>query len=168
LPFARATEFLSELLPLSAETSVNTVRNRTMKVGKRLRKSASVLANRSVSSSCEEAVLGLDGGYVRDRHRRPERNFEIVAGKVLDEHGAATRFAFVRQGGPDAASAAGLALRRHGITENTSLTVSHRWRRRLARHSSPTGSARRGCAGLGFISACDFRISSRWQKASQV
>jgi hypothetical protein len=61
LPFGRATEFLSELLPMSAETSVNTVRNRTMKVGKRLRKSAEVLANRSVSSSCEEAVLGLDG-----------------------------------------------------------------------------------------------------------
>jgi hypothetical protein len=42
---------------------------------------------------------------------------------VLDEHGAATRFAFVRQGGPEAASAARLALRQLGITENIPLTV---------------------------------------------
>jgi hypothetical protein len=45
-------------IPLSAETSVNTVRNRTMKVGKRLQKSAEVLANCSVSSSCEETRCG--------------------------------------------------------------------------------------------------------------
>ena len=167
MPFARATEFLSELLPLSAETSVNTVRNRTMKVGKRLRKSASVLANRSVSSSCEEAVLGLDGGYVRDRHRRPVRNFEIVAGKVLDEHGAATRFAFVRQGGPDAASAAGLALRRHGITENTSLTVLTDGDAACAPFIANWLRTQSMC-WTGFTSACDFRISSRWQRASQV
>jgi len=28
-------------------------------------------------------VIGLDGGYLRSRHRRPERNFEVIAGKVL-------------------------------------------------------------------------------------
>jgi hypothetical protein len=27
-------------------------------------------------------IVGLDGGYVRSRHRRPERNFEVIAGKV--------------------------------------------------------------------------------------
>jgi hypothetical protein len=28
-------------------------------------------------------VIGLDGGYLHSRHRRPERNFEVIAGKVL-------------------------------------------------------------------------------------
>ena len=39
LPFGKVTNFLSELLPLSAKMTTSTVRNRTMKVGKRLEKS---------------------------------------------------------------------------------------------------------------------------------
>jgi hypothetical protein len=99
LPFGKVAEFLGELLPASAKAAVSTVRNRTMKVGKRLEKSAEALAASSIHKPCEEAVVGLDGGYVSARHRRPECNFEIVAGKVLDAEGNATRFAFVRNGG---------------------------------------------------------------------
>jgi len=44
LPFGKAADFLNELLPVSAQTAVNTVRNQVMRVGKRLRKSAEVLA----------------------------------------------------------------------------------------------------------------------------
>jgi len=68
-------------------------------------------------------VVGFDGGYVRNRHRRPERNFEVVAGKALDRDGQATRFAFVRDGGSEAVSAVGLALRHCGVNEATSVTV---------------------------------------------
>jgi hypothetical protein len=102
LPFEKTADFVAELLPISAETSVNTVRNRTMRVGKRLRKSAGTLVNRFETDPCKEAVVGLDGGYVRSRHPRPGRNFEVVAGKVLDEEGNATRFGFLREGGSEA------------------------------------------------------------------
>jgi hypothetical protein len=68
-------------------------------------------------------VVGLDGGYIRARHQRPERNFEVVAGKVLNHDGNATRFAFVRNGSCEVVSAAGLAFRRRGVNENTSVTV---------------------------------------------
>jgi uncharacterized C2H2 Zn-finger protein len=44
LPFRKVTDFLGELLPLSAQSAASTVRNRTMKVGKRLKKSAELLA----------------------------------------------------------------------------------------------------------------------------
>ena len=115
MPFGKAADFLSELLPMSAEVSASTVRNRTMRVGRRLQKSAEALVKASVTTPCKEAVVGLDGGYVRARHRRPERNFEIVAGKILAENGSATRFAFVRQGGCEGVSAADLALRRCGV-----------------------------------------------------
>jgi hypothetical protein len=94
-----------------------------MKVGKRLEKSAAALAQPSPNKPCEEVVVGLDGGYVRARHRLPERNFEIVAGKVLDREGHATRFAFVRNGGSEAAKAAGIAFRQSGVTDATSVTV---------------------------------------------
>ncbi len=46
LPFGKVTDFLSELLPLSAKMTTSTVRNRTLRVGKRLQKSADVLAGR--------------------------------------------------------------------------------------------------------------------------
>jgi hypothetical protein len=76
LPFGKVADFLGELLPLSAQTTPNTVRNRTMKVGRRLQRSAEALAE----APCEEVIVGLDGGYVRSRHPRPERNFEVIAG----------------------------------------------------------------------------------------
>ena len=95
---------------LSAQATASSVRNRTMKVGKRLEKSAKALATPASNEPCKELVVGFDGGYVRNRHQRPERNFEIIAGKALDSDGHATRFAFVRNGGSDAVSAIGLAL----------------------------------------------------------
>jgi hypothetical protein len=60
---------------------------------------------------------------VRSRHPRPERNFEVIAGKVLDDEGNATRFAFVRSGGSEALSSASLALRRSGANDSTLVTV---------------------------------------------
>jgi hypothetical protein len=98
LPFGKPADFLNELLPVSAQTAVNTVRNRAMRVGKRLRKSAEVLTGQLAGNSRREAHIGLDGGYVRSRHPRPERNFEAVAGKVLDDDGNTMRFAFVKMG----------------------------------------------------------------------
>jgi hypothetical protein len=47
----------------------------------------------------------------------------VIAGKALDGDGHATRFAFVRNGGPEAMSAVDLAMRQCGVTETTSITV---------------------------------------------
>ena len=123
LPFRKAADFLGEFLPLSAWATASTVRNRTMKVGKRLEKSAEVLATPASNEPCKELVVGFDGGYVRNRHQRPERNFEVIAGKALDSDGRATRFAFVRNGGSDAVSAISLVLQHCGANEASSVTV---------------------------------------------
>jgi hypothetical protein len=123
LSFRKAADFLGEFLPLSARATASTVRNRTMKVGKRLEKSAEALAMPASNEPCKELVVGFDGGYVRNRHQRPERNFEVIAGKALDSDGQATRFAFVRSGGSEAVIAVGLALRHCGVNEATSITV---------------------------------------------
>jgi hypothetical protein len=123
LPFGEVTAFLSELLPLSAQTTTSTVRNRTMKMGKRLQKTADMLVSQPGSEPCREAVVGLDGASVRACHPRRERNFEIMVGKVLDNTGAATRFASVRNGGAEAAETTGRALRQHGIEKGAVITV---------------------------------------------
>ena len=124
--------------------------------------------------SINPATLGLtiaEGKAIMESLQREVVAAQVqrhgVAGKVLDEHGAATRFAFVRQGGSDAASAAGLALRRHGITENTSLTVLTDGDAACAPFIANWLRTQSMC-WTGFTSACDFRISSRWQRASQV
>ena len=67
-------------------------------------------------------MLGLDGAYVRSRHRRPEKNFEVIVGKVLGEAGAATRFAFPTNH-LNGATMIRRALRRQGVGEQTPLTV---------------------------------------------
>jgi transposase-like protein len=66
-------------------------------------------------------IVGLDGGYVRSRHRRPERNFEVIAGKVIDASGTQHRFAFARNGG--AADDFARALVRAGVRCGTPSTV---------------------------------------------
>src|ERR1700677_3323535 len=85
---------------------------------RRLQNSAEALTVSARREPCERVVVGLDGGYVRSRHRRPEYNFEVVAGKVLDEEGSDACFAFVCDGGSAAESAAALAMRRSGVNES--------------------------------------------------
>jgi hypothetical protein len=66
-------------------------------------------------------IVGLDGGYVRSRHRWPERNFEVIAGKVIDPDGKQHRFAFARNGG--SADQFASTLVRAGVREATAATV---------------------------------------------
>jgi hypothetical protein len=56
LPFRKAADFLGELLPLSAQATHSTVRNRTMKVGRRLQKSAEALATAASNEPCLSGV----------------------------------------------------------------------------------------------------------------
>jgi hypothetical protein len=141
LPFGQAADFLRELLPVSANMTASTVRNRTMKVGKRLQKSADALSVSSKAEPREEVVVGLDGGYVRARHPRPERNFEVVVGKVFDPGGNATRFAFVRNGGlgggPRGWSRVPPAWSQRKHFDH----CSYRWRRWTANNSPPRCAA---------------------------
>jgi len=123
LPVRKAADLLGEPLPLSAEATASTVRNRTMKVGIRPQELAEVLATPASNESCKELIVGFDGGYVRNPHRRPERNIEIIAGRALDRDGHATRFAFVRNGGCAALSAIALVLQHCGVNEATSVTA---------------------------------------------
>jgi hypothetical protein len=58
-----------------------------------------VLQRPEAADAAPAVVVGLDGGYVRSRHRRPERDFEIIAGKVIGTDGGQHRFAFARNDG---------------------------------------------------------------------
>src|SRR4051812_17915523 len=122
-PFGKVAALLSELLPISGAQNAGTVRNRTLRVGQevvpqRPTKDAELLA----APAAGPVVVGLGGGYVRSRHR-PERHFEVVAGKVIDARGAQHRFAFARNGPETASEAFRQALAAAGVGADTPATV---------------------------------------------
>jgi hypothetical protein len=120
-PFGKVADLLSELLPLSGAPNAGTVRNRTMRVGE-----AVVQPNVTTTTTPrpgKPVVVGLDGGYVRSRHRQDERHFEVIAGKVIDAEGNQSRFAFARNSPAIASGAFKQALALAGVTADTPATV---------------------------------------------
>ena len=76
MPFGKAADFLSELLPISGAQHASTVRNRTLRVGKEIVPAqAAARANEPAPPASGSVVVGLDGGYVRHRHRAEGRRF---------------------------------------------------------------------------------------------
>jgi hypothetical protein len=71
----------------------------------------------------EPVIVGLDGGYVRSRHRQDERHFEVIAGKVIGAQGSQSRFAFARNSPAIASGAFRQALALAGVTADTPATV---------------------------------------------
>jgi len=80
-------------------------------------------AERPVAQAGSPVVVGLDGGYVRSRHRRDERHFEVVAGKVIHADGTQHRFAFARNDQAVAAEAFRQALAVAGVHADTPASV---------------------------------------------
>ena len=62
---------------------------------------------------------------MRSRHRREERHFEVIAGKVIDTDGSQHRFAFARNGQAASAEAFAQALSAAGGHAGAGL-VAHR------------------------------------------
>lgn len=122
-PLARVAELLSELLPIGSAANAGTARNRTMRVGSTVAKLPSAAAAPLPTSDTVTlpVIVGLDGGYVRNRHRRSERNFEVIAGKIISAAGEQHRFAFARNSSsPEPFKD---ALARAGVTDRTPATV---------------------------------------------
>src|SRR5215203_1764248 len=122
-PFGKVAALLSELLPISGAQNAGTVRNRTLRVGQDVVPLCSTKnAELPATPAAGPVVVGLDGGYVRSRHR-PERHFGVVAGKVIDARGTQHRFAFARNGPATTSAAFRQALAAAGVDADTPATV---------------------------------------------
>jgi hypothetical protein len=122
-PFGKVAVLLSELLPIDGAQNAGTIRNRTQRVGENVvRQHATETAQRTTTPG-GAVVVGLDGGYVRSRHRQEERHFEVIAGKVINAAGTQHRFAFVRNGQAASADAFAQALAAAGVHADTPATV---------------------------------------------
>jgi len=123
-PFGQVAALLSELLPISGAQNAGTVRNRTLRVGEAVvQPHATKTAEPTATQPADPVVVGLDGGYVRSRHRQEQRHFEVIAGKVIDAHGIQSRFAFARNGPTIASDAFKQALAVAGVRADTPATV---------------------------------------------
>ena len=123
-PFGQVAALLSELLAISGAQNAGTVRNRTLRVGEAVvQPQVTQTAQQTAATPAEPVVVGLDGGYVRSRHRQEERHFEVVAGKVIDVRGIQSRFAFARNSPTVASSAFKQALTAAGVQADTPATV---------------------------------------------
>ena len=123
-PFSKVAVLLSELLPITGAQNAGTVRNRTLRVGEKVAcRHVTETAQRTTTSPGGPVVVGLDGGYVRSRHRQEERHFEVIAGKVIDADGTQHRFAFARNGQAASAEAFAQALAAAGVHADTPATV---------------------------------------------
>src|SRR4051794_25447384 len=123
-PFGKVAALLSELLPINGAQNAGTVRNRTLRVGQEVVPERPIDPARPPTAPADgPVVVGLDGGYVRSRHRPEERHFEVVAGKVIDAQGAQHRFAFARNGQATASAAFRQALAAAGVHSGTPATV---------------------------------------------
>jgi len=119
-PFGKVATLLSELLPMRGTQHASTVRNRARRVGETIVQQQN---SANTAQPAEPVVIGLDGGYVRNRHGGEGRHFEVIAGKVIDAEGAQHRFAFVRNGPVAAADAFQQALAAAGVDADTPATV---------------------------------------------
>jgi hypothetical protein len=123
-PFGKVADLLSELLPISGAQNAGTVRNRTMRTGEAVvQPHAAKTAEAAAAQPAKPVVIGLDGGYVRSRHRQDERHFEVIAGKVVDAQGRQSRFAFARNSPTIASDAFKQALAVAGVTADTPAMV---------------------------------------------
>ena len=123
-PFGKVAVLLSELLPIGGARNAGTVRNRTLRTGLDVVQPHSAKPAPPITTqSAEPVVVGLDGGYVRSRHRQEERHFEVIAGKVIDADGSQHRFAFARNGQAASADAFAQALAAAGVRADTPATV---------------------------------------------
>ena len=123
-PFGKTADLLSELLPLSGTQHASTVRSRTLRVGAEIVQAhAAETANQPAAPAPDPVVVGIDGGYVRHRHRAEGRRFEVIAGKMIQADGAQYRFAFPRTGPASTAAAFGAALAATGVSADTPATV---------------------------------------------
>jgi hypothetical protein len=158
VPFGKVAALLSELLPMSGTQHASTVRNRMMRVGETVVQQHSA----DTAQPTDPVMVGLDGGYVRNRHGGEGRHFEVIAGKVIDAEGAQHRFAFVRNA-PVAASdafqqvlAAGARCGGGGCGDAGDGAV--RWRCRAVAAAARDAAPGHGGAGLvaprGALRAC--------------
>jgi len=88
LPYRLARTVLSEFLPLGKPQTVETTRQRTIRVGARLEQDAVAGAASKPAVAAKSIALSIDGGRVRAARQYQGRSFEVLLAQVGNDDGA--------------------------------------------------------------------------------
>lgn len=105
VPYAAAAELLADVLPIACGANATTVRQHALRAGRRIERELTEEKVSFMQDACPRdwmnlpipdgrIVIGLDGGYIRDRNDR-KRNFELIVGRSLPEDGDPRYIGFV-------------------------------------------------------------------------
>jgi hypothetical protein len=85
LPYRRARTLMSEFLPLDDIPTVETTRQRTLRVGARLEKEAVAAPTVTPTGEAKSIALSIDGGHVRSVRNYQVRSFEVLLAQVSND-----------------------------------------------------------------------------------
>lgn len=105
VPYAAAAELLADVLPIDCGANATTIRQHVMRTAGRIERELTEERVSFMQDACPRdwmdlpipdgrIVIGLDGGYIRDRNDR-KKNFELIVGRSLPEDGYPRYVGFV-------------------------------------------------------------------------
>jgi hypothetical protein len=94
-PYRRARTLLAEFLPLGKPQTVETTRQRTLRVGTKLEQEAVAGVGSKLAVATKSIALSIDGGHVRAARQYQGRTFEVLLAQVSNDEGKRVVFASV-------------------------------------------------------------------------
>ena len=88
LPYRRAADLLAEVFPLDDALAIETIRQRTLLVGRRLEgEAAAGAAQPTAAKAAGSVVLSIDGGHVKSVRSYQARSFEVFVAQASNDRG---------------------------------------------------------------------------------
>jgi hypothetical protein len=123
LPYRRATTLLDELFPLGQPPMVETIRQRTLRVGARLEFQAAAPPRSTPPAKAKSITLSIDAGHVRSVRSYQVWSFEIIVAQASNDDGAHVVFAGVPAEAYHQSQQLRGVMRDLGATQTTPVTL---------------------------------------------
>jgi hypothetical protein len=125
LPYRRTVTMLAKFLPLDNMPSVETARQRTIRVGARLEQEVVNSAKEAEPPkvAAESIALSIDGGHVRSVREYQVRSFEVLLAQVTNDEGKQMVFSSVPVEAYSQQTQLRSVLHKLGATAATPVTV---------------------------------------------
>jgi hypothetical protein len=95
LPYRRARTLMAEFPPLDDIPTVETTRQRTLRVGARLEKEATSAPSLTPPTVTKSIALSIDGGHVKSVRHYQVRSFEVLLAQISNDDGKQLVFSSV-------------------------------------------------------------------------
>src|SRR4051794_14636362 len=123
LPYRRARALLDDRFPLGTPPVVETIRQRTLRVGARLERQAAAPSRSTPAVAASSITLSIDTGHVRAVPVYQVRTFEIIVAQASNDNGKPLAFASVPDEAYHQAQQLRGVLHELGATQATPVTI---------------------------------------------